>query len=200
MTAVPATEASTRERLITAAIEVFFAQGYEGARVQDIARTAGLTTGAIYANYRGKAELLFDAIGALASAEVDALLAQASGREVPDVLEHLGSLLTSRRGNRPSLLLDAIVAARRDPDLAELMRARVGSREKQLHELFDRARAEGTIDPRTDTEALAYYCTTVAMGALVMRTLELAPPNQDDWQQLIHRLVESLAPRQENRA
>ena len=64
------------ERLIAAAIEVFAEQGYEGARVQDIARAAGLTTGAIYANYRGKAELLFDAIGARAGVELDALLAQ----------------------------------------------------------------------------------------------------------------------------
>ena len=66
MATAPTTERSTRDRLVAAAIEVFVEQGYDGARVQDIARTAGLTTGAIYANYRGKADLLFDAIGALA--------------------------------------------------------------------------------------------------------------------------------------
>lgn len=37
---------STRERLVAAAIEVFREHGYERARVQDIARAAGLTTGA----------------------------------------------------------------------------------------------------------------------------------------------------------
>jgi AcrR family transcriptional regulator len=188
---------STRERLVAAAIEVFAAQGYDGARVQDIARTAGLTTGAIYANYRGKAELLFDAIGALAGVEVDALLQQARGREARDVLEQLGASLTHRREDRPTLLLDAVVAARRDTELAALLRARVGSREAQMSELIDRARAEGAIDPGTDAETVAYYCTTLAMGALVMRTLEHAPPDQDDWQALIHRLVDALAPQQE---
>src|SRR5947208_11040976 len=64
MAAVPAT--STRDRLLAAAVEVFVEQGYEGARLQDIARTAGLTTGAVYANFRGKDELLFAAIGARA--------------------------------------------------------------------------------------------------------------------------------------
>ena len=64
-------------------------------------------------------------------------------------------------------------------------------------ELVDRARAEGAIDSGTDAETLAYFCTTLAMGALVMRTLEHAPPNQDDWQALIHRLVDALAPQQE---
>jgi AcrR family transcriptional regulator len=193
MAAVPAPEISTRERLVAAAIEVFVAQGYEGARVQDIARAAGLTTGAIYANYRGKADLLYDAIGALAGVEVDALLAQTSGREVPDALEHLGAMLTRRPGNRPALLLDAVVAARRDPDVAALVRSRVGAREQSLGDLFERARAEGTIDAHVGSDALAYYCTTLALGALVMRTLELAPPDQDDWRALIHRLVGALA-------
>jgi AcrR family transcriptional regulator len=197
MAAASTSTETTRERLVAAAIEVFAAQGYDGARVQDIARTAGLTTGAIYANYRGKAELLFDAIGALAGVEVDSLLQHASGREAPDVLEHLGALLAQPRPDRPALLLDAVVAARRDPDLAALLRARVGRREEQLCELIDRARDVGAIDPGTDAETLAYYSTTLAMGALVMRTLEHAPPDQDEWQALIHRLVDALAPQQE---
>jgi AcrR family transcriptional regulator len=197
MAAMPSPEISTRDRLVEAAIAVFVAQGYEGARVQDIARAAGLTTGAIYANYRGKADLLYDAISALAGAEVDALLSQTSGREVPDALEHLGAMLTRRPENRPALLLDAVAAARRDPEVAELVRSRVGARQESLGDLFERARAEGTIDVDTDSEALAYYCTTLAMGALVMRTLELAPPDQDDWRALIHRLVGALAPGEE---
>jgi AcrR family transcriptional regulator len=200
MAAVPATETSTRERLVAAAIEVFNASGYDGARVQDIARTAGLTTGAIYANYRGKADLLFDAIGALAGVEVEALLAQARGRDARDVLEQLGGSITRRIDGQPSLLLDAIVAARRDPDLAALLRARLHAREATLVGLFERARDDGAIDADAAPETLARYCTTVAMGALVMRTLALVPPNQDDWQALIHRLVDSLAPRQEQKS
>src|SRR5262245_35774048 len=96
MAAAPTTTLSTRERLIAAAIEVFAAQGYDGARVQDIARAAGLTTGAIYANYRGKADLLFDAIVALAGEEVEALVVHARGRDVRELLEQLAADLTRR--------------------------------------------------------------------------------------------------------
>jgi AcrR family transcriptional regulator len=191
---------STRARLVAAALEVFAAQGYDGARVQDIARTAGLTTGAIYANYRGKAELLFDAVSTLAGVEVDALLQQARGSEARDLIEQLGGALTQRRRDRPALLLDAVVAARRDDDLADLVRARIATREAQLCELFERAREAGAIDTGTDPDTLAYYCTTLAMGALVMRTLDHAPPDQEDWQALIHRLVDALAPEQEQSA
>src|SRR5438105_3425195 len=58
------------ERLIDAAGEVFTEQGYDGVRVQDIARRAGLTTGAIYANFRNKAGLLLQTINALTAAHL----------------------------------------------------------------------------------------------------------------------------------
>ncbi|HET6835799.1 MAG TPA: helix-turn-helix domain-containing protein, partial [Acidimicrobiales bacterium] len=53
-----ASDASVRARLVTAAAEVFAERGYEGARVQEIVRRAGLSTGAIYTNFRNKADLL----------------------------------------------------------------------------------------------------------------------------------------------
>ena len=56
------TAAETRAKLLDAAAEVFAAQGYDGARVGEIARRAGLSTGAIYAHYATKAALLADAV------------------------------------------------------------------------------------------------------------------------------------------
>jgi AcrR family transcriptional regulator len=65
---------STRQRLLDAASEVFLEKGYEGTRVAEIARRAGLTTGAIYGNFESKADLLTAALGAV----VDAALAKSS--------------------------------------------------------------------------------------------------------------------------
>ena len=49
---------SSREQLLTAARELILNQGYESVAVRDIADQAGLTTGAIYANFSGKSEIL----------------------------------------------------------------------------------------------------------------------------------------------
>ena len=57
-------EDSTRQRLLEAATEVFLEKGYEGTRVAEIARRAGLTTGAIYGNFNNKADLLTAALAA----------------------------------------------------------------------------------------------------------------------------------------
>jgi AcrR family transcriptional regulator len=189
---------STRDRLVTAAIAVFREQGYEGARVQDIARAAGLTTGAIYANYRGKAELLLDAITASSSAELDALLRDAPSLAPRDLLETLGShLLHKRRVDRP-LLLEAVVAARRDDTLAALLHERFAERSTILRAVVARGERDGSIDPTLDADALTVFSTTLAMGALVVRSLDLPVPDPDAWDALIARLLDGLAaPEQE---
>ena len=57
-----AVDSTTRGRLLDAAAEVFCERGYDGTTVAEVARRAGLTTGAIYANFRDKAELLLKTI------------------------------------------------------------------------------------------------------------------------------------------
>ncbi len=100
LTSVP----STRERLVAAAIEVFHRDGYERARVHDITRAAGLTTGAIYANYRGKAELLTEAICERTARELEGMLREGADQSPRDVLALLGDRLLRRDGERPLLL------------------------------------------------------------------------------------------------
>jgi AcrR family transcriptional regulator len=53
------TREQTRARLIAAAHEVFVAHGYEHASLDDVAAAAGLTKGAIYSSFDGKAELFY---------------------------------------------------------------------------------------------------------------------------------------------
>ena len=51
-------ETNTRERLVNAAVEVFLERGYGGTRVQDIARKAGFTSGALYVHFPSRSALL----------------------------------------------------------------------------------------------------------------------------------------------
>ncbi len=187
---------TTRERLVAAAIEVFVEQGYEQARVQDIARAAGLTTGAIYANYRGKSELLLDAMTARADAEMDALLHDAGEHETRELLGVLGDRLVQRRG-RTALLLDAIAASRRDPPLAESLRERLADREELVATLIAQGKRDGTVDDDVDTATFARFCVMLSLGAVAMRALEAEPPPLDDWHSLITRLLDACGP--ENR-
>src|SRR5688572_4513024 len=146
---VPArTLESTRERLLAAATDVFSERGYDGAGVAEIARRAGLTTGAIYSNFSGKAELLLEAIDVRAEDEFERLFNEHRFQgKATDILQTVGAHLVENGsdGDRPHLLLEAIITARRDPDLAAALSARIDARAARMSALIEEAKLDGTI-------------------------------------------------------
>jgi AcrR family transcriptional regulator len=76
----------TKQRLLDAASAVFARRGYRQATLEEIAKEAGFTIGAVYSNFSGKEELFL----ALADQEVDERIAEI--RAVGDAAE---------RGDKP---------------------------------------------------------------------------------------------------
>jgi TetR/AcrR family acrAB operon transcriptional repressor len=68
----------TRQNLLAAGLEVFSRKGYAGTRVEDIARQANVTTGAIYHHFGGKSDL-YIALVELSSAKANQLALQIVG-------------------------------------------------------------------------------------------------------------------------
>jgi AcrR family transcriptional regulator len=55
-------KARTRQKVLEAAKQLFMQRGYEGATMRDIAAEAGLSTGALFANFADKADLFNEVI------------------------------------------------------------------------------------------------------------------------------------------
>ncbi|HEU5081972.1 MAG TPA: helix-turn-helix domain-containing protein [Acidimicrobiales bacterium] len=192
--AAPMSADPTRDRLIEAAAAVFAEKGYDGAGVQEIARRAGFTTGAIYGRFRGKAELLLAAIEAHTHNELEQLFAdhRFEGR-VTDVLNIVGShLLTDPFDAGQALLLEAFVAARRDPEVAALMRDLMRQRAETFAELVDDAKRSGLVVEELDTESIVRFCHAVGFGFLLFGAIDLQPPQAAPWERLIAQLVRAL--------
>jgi AcrR family transcriptional regulator len=188
-----ATAAGTRERLLRCAADVFAARGYEGTRVADIAAAAGLSNGALYAHFRSRAELLVDALRAHGRRLLADLHAADPARSVSELLLLTGRSLRRRREPDDELLVEALIAARRDPDVAGPMRGYVRERAGWLAGLVRQAQDRGELDPALSPDAVAHFCLSLAAGtALVGPDLE----NVDDpeWTALLVRLVGALAP------
>ena len=186
---------STRDKLLEAATQVFSERGYDGAGVQEIARRAGLTTGAIYANFAGKAALLFEAIGARSADELDDLLRpQPAALTAAELLAELGSHLLDepRPGDRQGLLIEAFVAARRDDDLSGLVRSLIDERARSIGGIVERAKAEGSVGGDVDGDALTRFALVLALGSLLYTSIGIDRPDQDGWASLIRRIVRSL--------
>lgn len=187
------TAADTRERLLTAAAAVFAERGYDGTRVADIAAAAGVSNGALYAHFDSKAELLVSALRTHGRRLLADLFAADPDRSVTDLLLIIGRSLPRRRDEGGNLIVEGLVAARRDEDVAEPMRAYIGERADWLAGLMGIAQAGGELDPALSPDALAHFCLLIAMGS------ELVTPNMhevDDeaWMALLRRVVTALAP------
>lgn len=196
MTAVEHPLVPTRERLLDAAIEVFAERGYAGTSVQEIATRAGLTTGAIYANFDGKAHLLFEAITSHGRSYLDELLMSGGGLTGGDLMAELASHLLDRPlGHRLGLLIEAFVASRRDAELAGFVQSLLGERSDAIRVLVDRARAEGDIADAVSSDALVKFSLVLSLGSLLFNALDVELPDGDEWSSLIHRLVDALADR-----
>ena len=183
-----------RAKLIASAAGVFAEKGYDGAGVAEIARRAGYTTGAIYGRFSGKAELLLAAIEAHSESELDTLFNEHRFEgKVTDILTTVGShLVTDTAGPESPLLLEAFVAARRDPEVRRMMQGLLDLRGDRLADLVTAAQASGAIDPELDREAVVRFCHAVGLGFLLFRAVDLTLPAAGPWEALIGRLVDAL--------
>jgi AcrR family transcriptional regulator len=187
------TAAETRERLLRAAADMFAERGYDGTRVADIATAAGLSNGALYAHFASKAELLVGALRAHGRRLLAELFATDPSRSVTDLLLVAGRRLARRRDPRGYLIVEALVAARRDQDVARPMRHYMGERADWMAGLMRVAQADGQLDPALSPDALAHFCLLLAMGSALI-TPDLHAVGETEWADLLTRLVTALAP------
>lgn len=188
-----ATAAETRERLLAAAADVFAERGYDGTRVADIARAAGVSNGALYAHFDSKAELLVAALRAHGQRLLANMVAAEPGRPVTELLLEVGVGLRRRRDPRGYLIVEALVAARRDKDVAGPMRDLTEERASWLTTLIREAQAAGELDRSLSPAALCHLCLLLAMGSALI-TPDLHRIGDREWAELLTRVATVLAP------
>ncbi|MEU7914629.1 helix-turn-helix domain-containing protein [Microbispora bryophytorum] len=187
------TAAETRERLLRAAVDVFARRGYDGTRVADIAAAAGVSNGALYAHFDSKAELIVAALRAHGPRLLADLLAADPDRPVAELLVAVGRRLPRRPDARGSLIVEALIAARRDEDAARPMHDYVGERAGWLAGLVRTAQDAGEIDPALSPVAVAHLCLLLTMGSALL-TPDLHAVGDEEWSALLTRLVAAIAP------
>ncbi|MER6615707.1 TetR/AcrR family transcriptional regulator [Streptomyces xantholiticus] len=183
-----------RERLVEAAVQEFGEQGYDRARVQDIARRAGLSTGAIYGNFRNKAELLAEAVDyGLAAASHKLAQALSSGAEPAAVLALIVTDLSDRRQQTwAPLVSEALTAARRDPEVARRVHAALSRVESKLRDLVELAQQNGSFGPLIDAAACARLVLCLSLGVDVLAAVRADSPDHGAWSSLMHVLFAGL--------
>jgi AcrR family transcriptional regulator len=183
------TPEETRDRLIDAAARVFERKGFEGATVALIASEAGVTTGAIYAHYQSKAELLVDAIRCHGERATRSLFAPGVRVDAAESLVVLGNRLGNRRKADNALLAEALLGARRDPELAHVLAGALLDREAALTGLFTEGQEDEVLSGDLSADVAARFALMLSLGSMLVSELDLPAVDQSEWTSLIRRLV-----------
>ena len=186
--------ADTRARLLSAAAAAFQTQGFEGTRVADIASGAGVSNGAMYSHFSSKTELLAEALRGHASDDLAELFLDDPDRTVVDLLVTLGTGLVQRDPDRGALVVEALVAARRDTEVAATMGGHLRERDGWLADIIRQGQAEGTFAADLSPEVVSRYCLMLLLGSILLPAAGLAPIDEGEWAALMSRLGDALRP------
>jgi AcrR family transcriptional regulator len=157
-----ATSVRTRDALVAAAARVFLARGFQGASLREIASEAGLTTGAVYSNFEGKADLFL----AVLEEKIDPRLAvmYEAARTAPRrrlgaaVGEELAAYVRQQR-RWLTLLIEFWAQAARDPKL----RPKFAERHSKL-----RSAITGVLTERADRLGLSLALPADQLATVVI--------------------------------
>lgn len=189
------TAEQTRERLLQAAADVFGQRGYDGTRVADIAVAAGVSNGALYAHFGSKAELLVAALRTHGRRLLADRFAADPDQSVTELLLVVGRSLPERSDTCGDLVVEGLVAARRDEEVAASLRDYVGERADWIADLIRVAQAAGEIDQVLSPDALAHLCLLLGTGSALV-TAGMHSVGSADWSELLGRIVAGLGPAQ----
>ena len=179
----------TRDRLLDLAGQVFADEGYAAVSVRDLARRSSLTTGAIYAHFLNKADLLVEAIDARVDVGVEA------PRDIETTfrayLEGVGQRYPERAQLR-ALLLEGAAAARGDAAVRErLNREQVRRLESWVVE-YEAAQGSGELDSDVDMRAAVMMLWAIELGLGVLEAFAIDAPDPEAWADLTRRFIESI--------
>ncbi|MDQ1396986.1 MAG: hypothetical protein QOG64_2245 [Acidimicrobiaceae bacterium] len=186
----PVPEDPIRQQLLDAAARVFARKGYEGTKILDIVREAGLSTGAVYGRFRSKNDLLREAV--VGQAGPAARRADEAPARVADLVARAALVTEGPLSDDEAVRLEAHVAARREPEVAQALSEAQDRWREAVDPLVRAALADGTVGRGVDPEAVLFFVRTMALGLLMQRGSGLPAPDPDTWRSLVARVVASF--------
>jgi AcrR family transcriptional regulator len=170
----------TRTRLLEAAAQVFAAKGYERASVDDVARAAGFTKGAVYWNFTSKEELFLALVRERQTSMIGEFFSAAAATE-PDAYVSSLADVYKRQAPDPAewrLWMEFVLYATRRPRLARRVRKESAESYRLLVAELDQRLGKQTGTPPLSTAMLARLYVAVFDGVNQQRAVD--PESVDD--------------------
>jgi AcrR family transcriptional regulator len=171
---------------------VFAEEGYASASVRDLAARSDLTSGAIYGNFRSKADLLLAAIDSKILDDL-AQVPPAGISEIADVLEHIFTSYEDRRQLR-ALLVEGAVAGRSDVEVRGTLAADQNEKLTEWSEIYRVWQERNEIDAELDIRSVVTMLWAMELGLGVMEAIGVDLPDGPQVGTVVGRFMRGVAP------
>lgn len=186
----PAKHEAKRRQILDAAAELFATKGFDGTTTADISKAAGMSSGNLFHYFGSKREIFF-AVIIDDENEKAAALAQAQRRgdvwaALLEVIELLTWPATVPLG--PPLVMEAMLQAHRDPELAEWLERDQADERAAIETLLSRGAATGLLNPGIDISDAAAWVMAI-IGAFYLQAATDTDFRPDEQSQHLRLLV-----------
>lgn len=167
----------TRRELVAAAAQVFKARGFHAAPLEQIARQAGYTTGAIYHHFGDKDGLflaVFESYALTRVGEITEIHETGEG-PLPNRVRAFTDHWMARQAEDPSFMVVALeffVHSLRNPPLREALATRQAAVRLALGRMLEEALREEGIDPPMPAQDIATVLREQAVGMAMAKLLD----------------------------
>ena len=173
--------AATRAKIMDAAVECLAEFGYAATSTPLVAKMAKVSRGSLLHQFPTKVDLILAVAEHAARAQgafiSDQLMARSEGRE--RFLQGVDAIWAALRRPTSVALMEVMIAARSDAELAERYPGFAGEVEKSLHRARSRMAAGlGAADRAEEVDVMSHL-TLVALRGLAMETLFVGRPTQE---------------------
>ena len=186
---------ATRQKLLAAAERIFARDGFEAARLEDIAAGAGYTRGAFYANFEDKEEIFFALLDQWVRQRIDSVTAVLRKQKSPQqklaaLREHYAAIAKDRR--LVLISLEFKLFALRHPEAHARLRDRHRRIRATWGDLFgELLKALGRTIPISNPAASA-CCGALAQGLLLEQLVDPKTLSEKDARQILGLFFDSV--------
>ncbi|WDZ93549.1 TetR/AcrR family transcriptional regulator [Nocardiopsis sp. HUAS JQ3] len=185
-----------RQRLLAAAAKVFAERGYANSRLEDIAREAGFTKGAIYSNFGSKQELFGSILREGADVERTAVMNEFHTRGDTATMPRRAARIVARRitedSERGQLGLEFAALAAHDARTKEVVTPlRRSQREAAARSIAEIAQADDiTLAVAPELAGLILHC--LSNGLSMEHIVDPEAVDQDTVEQAVSAVITGL--------
>jgi len=162
-------KADTRERLLTAAAQLFADHGIDAVSVDVVAEAAGRTSGAVYDHFGSKQGMLLALLDEWEQSLVTVIAAEFElAADVGERLRAVAANLIAHPSEETRRLLlleqELWLRAARDPEVAAALRVRASEAHARMARGFASWMADGIIEPVASPDTLATVFRALVVG------------------------------------